>query len=141
MLQWELDCIQDIRLDRREPPTSSQVTFGIFGAPMASAYENLALPNAEVKSLSLRGTRPPIIPGEFTDVGCARSVSNDRRTWSACSNDLEVALCTRLPISDANSPAVCIASLCTSTSEVSGLSSKHSLQILVRRSSFGGWTF
>jgi hypothetical protein len=32
------------------PPTSSQVTLGIFGAPMLSEYESLACPRAISKS-------------------------------------------------------------------------------------------
>ena len=34
-----------------KPPTSSQVTLGIFGAPMLSEYESLAFPRATSKSL------------------------------------------------------------------------------------------
>lgn len=48
-------------LTDESPPTSSQATFGIFGAPMASAKEILALSNAEVRSSSLMGTWTPVM--------------------------------------------------------------------------------
>ena len=38
------------------PPTSSQVTLGIFGAPMLSEYESLAFPRATSKSTVVMDT-------------------------------------------------------------------------------------
>lgn len=69
------------------------------------------------------------MPWVFKDVVYPNSGSSGRRTWRVLSKELEVAIRTRLPMSDAKRPAVWIASFGVSISEASNLSSRYTLQI------------
>ena len=56
------------------PPTSSQVTLGIFGAPMLSEYESLTFPRATSKSLVVMDMEEREVKSSFKVLGPLFSV-------------------------------------------------------------------
>ena len=99
------------------PPTSSQVTLGIFGAPMLSEYESLAFPRATSKSLvvmdmeerddksSFKVLRPPFQLYGFNELLQIDSYA----VFIARSMDAALARATRSRKSPASRAAVWIA--------------------------------
>jgi hypothetical protein len=103
------------------PPTSSQDTLGIFGAPMLSEYAILAFSSAVSKSAAVTATPAFItstsllfLKDEFRENKKTKDSTYD--TLLARSIDIDSARCTRLTMSPATKAAVSVAILESDTS-------------------------
>ena len=100
-----------------KPPTSSQVTLGIFGAPMLSEYESLAFPKATSKSLVVIDTEErddesffKVLGPQFQLYGFKEVLQiNSYAVFIARSMDATLARATRSRKSPASRAAVWIA--------------------------------
>ena len=76
---WMVSNISD--LTWAKPPTSSQVTLGIFGAPMLSEYESLAFSRAMSKSLAVIDMEERVDRSSFTVLGTPFSYTSLRKFY------------------------------------------------------------
>lgn len=126
------------------PPTSSQETEGIFGAPMLSEYDARAFPSANSKSEAVME-----IPAEKTSyiVPLLPDYQRESAKLKMCTHcsfvdrriDAAFARATRSTRSAATSAAVCTARSLTDTSGASVQSAKMDRRISCRSNSPGAY--
>ena len=98
-----------------KPPTSSQVTLGIFGAPMLSEYESLAFPRAISKSLAVMDTEERVDESFFKVLGphfsytSSSNLNDSYAMFITRSTDAALARATRSYRSPASRAAVWVA--------------------------------